>query len=1073
MKKKILPLLLTFLLAFGMLPATTFANEDGQAHDFADMPNNWSTAALKKAVENELLKGYTVSGKKLINANAPLKRAEMAAVVNRAFGAVKTAELNGVTDVASKAWYASDMAKAVMMGTFMKDTKMRPESNITRQEAFVVLARAFKVSSDTAENKALANYSDQNRIAAWAKKDINAMLEAGYVQGSDGKLNPNANISRAEFATVMDNLVKQYIDIPGDVTDISTSGNVLIRVPGVTLKDLTIKGDLIIADGVGEGDVTLDNVKVEGRTVVRGGGENSVIIKGNSDLSKVIVCKVDGKVRISVEGEADVEVIYVDDGSDDVLIKGNIGTLEVAGDNITAFATDANLTKAVVSGDYSAIILRDKSNMKEGNITGNASKIIVENGTAADKITISGSDAKVEGDGTVKDVEVKADGDNASVTTPNTKIEAAKGAEGVTAAGGAPVGSGTSATNNNTGTWIVTPPRSGGGGGAPAPSVVAAINISTDVDVTGGVDNDAVVMVTLTTANSDAGIYYTTDGSTPTDSSTKYTAPFAVDTDNIEGETVTIKAIGIKTGYTNSAVAEKGIVFKPVPSEFAGGDGTEENPYQVATVEQLDNVRNHLDKHFIQTEDIDLAEYLAEDGAGYNAGAGWLPIGNSASFTGSYNGNNKTIRHLIVERYGYYTALFGQNAGTIENVSLLEVDIEGEIYVAGLIGLNNGGTVTNCSVTGSIESTRSDNDSFAGGLIGYDEGGQISECHSSATVNAPRGGETLGGLIGWSAGSSITNCYATGSVTGGDFNIGGLIGKSNGSSITYCYATGAVTGSDFNIGGLIGWSDNSSITNCFATGAVTGDENVGGLIGNNYDSNEIANSYATGEVEGTGNNVGGLVGSNSGTVDNCYSQSTVTSSGNNTGGLIGTNGDTGTVNDCFSSSTVTSSGNNAGGLIGWNSKTVENCFTTGEVIGTGIAAGGLVGYNNNNATVENCYSIASVNAAIRGGGLVGSNIGSVVNCFAAGNVEGSGGGLIGWNGIYPGYGTVTNSYWDNQSSGRTSSDGGTGKTTSDMILQGTFAGWDFENVWQINADPASYPYLQWQGNENIPYPDNE
>ncbi|HHU17190.1 MAG TPA: hypothetical protein GXZ70_03045 [Clostridiales bacterium] len=973
MKKKILPLLLTFLLAFGMLPATTFANEDGQAHDFADMPNNWSTAALKKAVENELLKGYTVSGKKLINANAPLKRAEMAAVVNRAFGAVKTAELNGVTDVASKAWYASDMAKAVMMGTFMKDTKMRPESNITRQEAFVVLARAFKVSSDTAENKALANYSDQNRIAAWAKKDINAMLEAGYVQGSDGKLNPNANISRAEFATVMDNLVKQYIDIPGDVTDISTSGNVLIRVPGVTLKDLTIKGDLIIADGVGEGDVTLDNVKVEGRTVVRGGGENSVIIKGNSDLSKVIVCKVDGKVRISIEGEADVEVIYVDDGSDDVLIKGSIGTLEVAGDNITAFATDANLTKAVVSGDHSTIILRDKSNMKEGNITGNASKIIVENGATADKITISGSNAKVEGNGTVKDVEVKADGDNASITTPNTKIEAAKGAEGVTAAGGAPVDSGTSATNNNTGTWIVTPPRSGGGSGAPAPSVVAAINISTDVDVTGGVDNDAVVTVTLTTATSGADIYYTTDDSTPTDSSTKYTAPFAVDTDNIEGETVTIKAIGIKTGYTNSAVVEKGIVFKPAsisvtairvssnpakisyyegqsldltglrveltysdnsteyvqlgdfttkgittdpvdgtilsiaehndtrisvscngksaqsgdklsvlaatPSEFAGGDGTTANPYQVATAEQLDNVRNHLDKYFIQTANIDLAEYLADGGAGYNDGAGWMPIGNSTSFIGNYNGNGKSISNLKVERYGFYIGLFGQNEGTIRNVSLSEVDIKGKASVGGLIGINKGGTVANSSVTGSIYSSNGGDNSYVGGLIGYIDGGQISGCYSSATVSAPSG-DKIGGLIGSNK-------------DGGE----------------------------------------SSITNCYATGAVTGINNIGGLVGANYSSNEITNSYAIGAVAGTGYNVGGL---------------------------------------------------------------------------------------------------------------------------------------IGYNG-----GTVTNSYWDTQTSGLTSSTGGTSKTTAEMTQQSTFADWDFDSVWQINADPASYPYLQWQGNENIPYPDNE
>jgi uncharacterized repeat protein (TIGR02543 family) len=571
LKKRILTMLLTLLMMFGMFPATTFAYVDGQAYDFADMPNNWSTAALKRAVDNGLLKGYVVEGKTLINADAPLKRAEMAAVVNRAFGAEKTAELKGVTDVPSTAWYASDMAKAVMMGAFVKDAKMRPESNITRQEAFVVLSRAFKTISADTDLKALDNFTDNADISTWAQKDLNAMAAAGCINGTpDGKLNPKANITRAEFATVMDNLVKQYIDKSGEVTDVAPSGNVLVRVSGVTLKNITVKGDLIIADGVGEGDVTLDSVKVEGRTVIRGGGENSIIIKGSSDLGKVIVCKVDGKVRISVEDGADVGFIHIDDGSDDVLVEGIIGTLEVAGDNITAIAIKAILMNAVISGDNSTIVLKTESTLKEGTVSGNSSGIIVDKGATADKITVSGSNVKVEGSGTVKNVEVKAGGDNTSITTPNTKIETEEGAEGITAAGGAPIESGASATNNNAGTWIVIPVATGGSGGS-SPAKVSAINIATKdadtgdvIDVSGGVENDAVVEVTLTTATTGVEIYYTTDGSTPTESSTKYTAPFNVDTDNTEGETVTIKAIGIKAGYTNSAVAEKGIVFNPI-----------------------------------------------------------------------------------------------------------------------------------------------------------------------------------------------------------------------------------------------------------------------------------------------------------------------------------------------------------------------------------------------------------------------------------------------------------------------------------------------------------------------------
>jgi hypothetical protein len=313
---------LVFTLSIAMVLSSflmAFAGTETQKTAFADMPDNWSTAALNKAVDNDLLKGYEVGDKKLIRAENPLTRAEMAAVVNRAFGATVSSKLKGVTDVSSTAWFAEDMAKAVKMGTFALDTKMRPNDNITRQEAFAVLARAFKATSTDVNHKALDKFLDKANISTWALYDLCGMAEAGYIQGFNGNLQPKANITRAEFAVVMDNLVKQYIDKAGTATEVVAAGNVLVRSAGVTLKDVTVKGDLVIGDGVGEGDAILDNVKVEGRTVVRGGGVNSVIIKGDSNLGKVVLAKTTGEVRVTVEGNAKVEVIIVDDGSDDVI----------------------------------------------------------------------------------------------------------------------------------------------------------------------------------------------------------------------------------------------------------------------------------------------------------------------------------------------------------------------------------------------------------------------------------------------------------------------------------------------------------------------------------------------------------------------------------------------------------------------------------------------------------------------------------------------------------------------------------------------------------------------------------
>ena len=354
MGKKALAIVLSFILVLGS--SGMVFGETAQSPAFADMPDNWSSAALNKAVENQLLKGYDEDGKMLIKANNPLTRAELAAVVNRAFASVGVADISKATDVSSTAWYASDMAKAVKMGTFALDTKMRPGDKITRQEAFAVLARAFKLTSADSTHKALDKFSDKADIAAWALNDLDGLAAAGYVQGNDGKLNPKANITRAEFAVVMDNLVKQYIDVAGTVTEVVAAGNVMVRAAGVTLKDVTVKGDLIIADGVGEGDITLDSVTVEGRTVVRGGGENSIHIIGNSNVQNIIIARVDGQVRVYAEDGTEIGTVIVD-GSDDVIIEGDFKSVTVLAEDVTVVATNATITNATIEGKDSIIVV--------------------------------------------------------------------------------------------------------------------------------------------------------------------------------------------------------------------------------------------------------------------------------------------------------------------------------------------------------------------------------------------------------------------------------------------------------------------------------------------------------------------------------------------------------------------------------------------------------------------------------------------------------------------------------------------------------------------------------------------
>jgi uncharacterized repeat protein (TIGR01451 family) len=191
------------------------------------------------------------------------------------------------------------------------------------------------------------------------------------------------------------------------------------------------------------------------------------------------------------------------------------------------------------------------------------------------------------------------------------------------------------------------------------------------------------------------------------------------------------------------------------------------------------------------------------------------------------------------------------------------------------------------------------------------------------------------------------------------------------------------------------------------------------------------------------------------------------------GGLVGKNA-SGTVSNCYSTGSVSGNGV-VGGLIGWNARTVSDSYSTDSVSGIDHV-GGLVGMNS--GTVSDSYSTGSVSGEMNVGGLVGANYGIMSNCYSTGTVSGGGdyvGGLVGLNDE-----TVSNSFWDTQTSRRSTSDGGTGKTTENMKNVRTYTDdtwsvglttpWDFignphgdvanQNIWGIHYSVNNgYPFL--------------
>ena len=206
-------------------------------------------------------------------------------------------------------------------------------------------------------------------------------------------------------------------------------------------------------------------------------------------------------------------------------------------------------------------------------------------------------------------------------------------------------------------------------------------------------------------------------------------------------------------------------------------------------------------------------------------GKDWTPIGTSFgnSYTGTFDGNGKTITGLTVTGSDRYTGLFGFIKGTVKNVVLTEINITSGTFVGGVAGWSFGGNIENCSVSGGSVSG-----SDVGGVVGYQQGGSITGCSSSATV---KGTQRAGGVAGvTNSGATLTACYATGDVTvenDGPNNAcaGGVVGSNAYSTVIACYAAGNVSGTGsgtIHVGGVVG-ENYATVTACYWSGLPDND----------------------------------------------------------------------------------------------------------------------------------------------------------------------------------------------------------------------------------------------------------
>ncbi len=347
--------LLAATLLGTMVMAQPMYAKDYDDHWAKDAIEKWSTYQVVKGLENGDFKP-----------NDPVKRSELATFINRTFQYTASENIRTYEDVASEAWYSEAIANVTGRGLmYIPGTKFEPSENATREEVAYALAKAYNLKVDRTEPM---HFADEAEISTWAIDSIQALVQGGFIKGRpDGSFAPKEPITRAEVVTILENLTPHFIHTAGEYTG-DLVGNVVINTENVTLKDMTINGDVYLTAGIGDGKVRLENVTVTGTVYVQGGqakllgtyhnvqlesGKAFEFIKGT--MKELVVAKDGSKIRlyentvtdhlmIAAQGDFTIEgvvkettsteraKVYIEEAG--VYINGNFVPVEVAGTEI-------------------------------------------------------------------------------------------------------------------------------------------------------------------------------------------------------------------------------------------------------------------------------------------------------------------------------------------------------------------------------------------------------------------------------------------------------------------------------------------------------------------------------------------------------------------------------------------------------------------------------------------------------------------------------------------------------------------------------------------------------------------
>ncbi|WP_168735462.1 S-layer homology domain-containing protein [Cohnella fermenti] len=425
----------------------------------SDIAGHWAEEPMAEWASAGLIQGFADG---TLRPDDIITRVQFIALVNRLFGLQGEEGAAAFGDVSAGAWFASDVNAAVQAGYVhgFPDRTFRPDKPLQRIEAVTMLTALVPTIADEAAGT-LERFKDISEVPGYGRASLEAAVASGLLQGlPDGTVRPLKSMTRAEAVVLLDR-IRQGADavsgsgiVPGArvVTEAGTygpsagvftvGGNLEVGASGTTLRNVVVKGDLTILPSVGEGDVYLHNVEVEGSTFIQGGGRNSVHID-NSVLGTVVIDKSGGLVRVVVDGATVIAQLDVQSdagiespqgmesgiagitilSSGEVKLSGEFGHVEVRG-GVKLTVAAGSVANLVVNEEVSGV------------------RIELADGVHVERMTLRGA-TDVTGAGTIGTAIVDS-ADVAFENEPATKEVTEKGSSGSAAGGGVSTGPGSS-----------------------------------------------------------------------------------------------------------------------------------------------------------------------------------------------------------------------------------------------------------------------------------------------------------------------------------------------------------------------------------------------------------------------------------------------------------------------------------------------------------------------------------------------------------------------------------------------------------------------------------------------------